>query len=142
MHYSNSAFAKNMEKHTITYRKNPWRRFSQRLYLTQTDIMQLNKLYQCPVLKLKKCVDVGSTHFNLQAKVRRQCLFHKMVGHCVRYRVMMQQLCAVTCGFCNPKCYDTSHFCPLYAASGWCTSTTLYYSAVMKKRCRKTCKMC
>lgn len=140
MHYSNRAFSKNGHK-TITYRKDPSKKLGQRVKLSPIDIKQLNELYRCKnntsnVKKPKKTrIEIDTCRDD--PWVGFQCLFYRFSGGCYFYRERMRQACPKTCGFCRSTCFDTSQYCNYFVYHGYCTR-----SENVRKRCRKSCKIC
>lgn len=140
MHYSNKAFTKNGQ-HTITYRKDKYKRLGKRDSLSNTDVTQLNKLYECTEKEVKKekkpPSKKGACEDDFTAAFTGQCILHLFVGNCYRQRTRMQHICKKTCGFCRVNCYDTADNCSFFAFYGFC-----HTNVNVQKQCKKTCRLC
>ena len=66
-----------------------------------------------------------------------QCTFYHFIGSCYHSPQRMSHLCPLTCGYCRPTCIDTSEYCHFFSFYGYCAGND-----VVRKRCRKTCKLC
>lgn len=142
MHYSNTAFSKN-GRSTLTFKRQPLKKLGQRNGLSAIDIRQLNKLYRCGRIKLNKTL-LKPTKSTVEIDTCRddpwaggQCFFAQFTGMCYYSSHRMSYLCPKTCGYCRPTCFDTSTYCGYFSYYGYCGR-----SETIRKRCRKTCKLC
>lgn len=134
MHYIASAGKLKGKPDTITVKKPDVFgncRIGQRAYLSEGDILTINRWYGCP------------DHFC--ADLHKKCQEWKESGDCtnVYYKKWMEANCAHTCGKC--QCADS----PEYASK--CPGWTDYcprgekgqqFKDFMKKNCRSSCGMC
>jgi len=140
MHYSNKDFSKN-GRDTITYRNNPHKLLGKKAYLSKTDVVQLNKLYNCARQsedkegESKKVTKVCRD--NEYAFLSGQCTLYFFVGTCYTNPHRMRYLCPKTCGYCRNVCQDTARDCSFYSLFGFCRDNT-----IVRTKCKKTCGLC
>lgn len=140
MHYGAWAGAKNSgrteQTKTMTVKKKDVFgncQMGQRLYLSEGDIVTVNRLYQCP------------NHYC--ADLHEHCNHWKRRGYCRHtHKSWMEQNCPHACGTC--KCEDTAHYankCPVWASWDICVrgkKGSAQDKRFMKDHCRKSCGMC
>lgn len=140
MHYGAWAGAKSTSRteqtKTMTVKKKDVFgncKMGQRLYLSEGDIVTVNRLYRCP------------NHYC--ADLHGHCKVWQGRGFCGnKYKAWMEQNCPHSCGIC--ECKDTDRYankCPKWASWDICVrgkKGTAQHKRFMKDHCRKSCGMC
>ena len=112
----------------------------------QTDILQINRLYQCNGKEPADCKDRS-----------RYCYYYVKKNYCKVHKAYMNHNCRKSCNTCGRSnldylvplimncfflgvCQDYEKHCPSWATIGLCENRR--YAYYMKITCPKTCKKC
>ncbi|EFX88792.1 hypothetical protein DAPPUDRAFT_311166 [Daphnia pulex] len=148
MHYDAYAFAKDRRYPTITSNKNDDQQLGQRQGFSNSDVLKLNRLYQCETNStwstIPPLVTTTDSPLAENATVKSGCLDeHKYCniwakrGECERNPWMMSH-CRPSCNQCDGECANLNDNCIRWAKGGECQKNEEY----MKIYCRKSCLFC
>ncbi|PNF39872.1 hypothetical protein B7P43_G01959 [Cryptotermes secundus] len=136
MHYGRYAFSKDYRSPTIIPR-NPAANIGQRRGFSETDLLKINKLYEC-----QKGIVVPSGPITSKPYVcsnnNKLCQYWAKAGECTKNPAWMNVNCAKSCKLCDSKCGNYNRNCEEWARLGECTKNPDY----MTIYCPQACHSC
>nr|CAD7263089.1 unnamed protein product [Timema shepardi] len=144
MHYGMYSFSKDRRSPTIIPKRENTVLLGQRRGFSQTDIVKVNRLYECGsgVAPTSPTVPVGAKPAVKCEDHNQHCERWATIGECAKNPDYMNIYCARACGACSDggstSCEDRSQHCKYWAKSGQCQENPRY----MLQHCRRACRMC
>nr|CAD7444995.1 unnamed protein product [Timema bartmani] len=144
MHYGMYSFSKDRRSPTIIPKRENTVLLGQRRGFSQTDIVKVNRLYECGsgVAPISPIVPAGAKPAVRCEDHNQHCERWATIGECANNPDYMNIYCAKACGACSDggstSCEDRSQHCKFWAKSGQCQENPSY----MLQHCRRACQMC
>nr|CAD7417455.1 unnamed protein product [Timema poppensis] len=139
MHYGMYSFSKDRRSPTILPKRENTVLLGQRRGFSQTDIVKVNRLYECGsgVAPTSPTVPVGAKPV-VCSDNHRYCRHWYNTGECKTNPTWMAINCARSCTQCAVKCEDHNQHCERWATIGECAKNPDY----MNIYCARACGAC
>nr|CAD7570680.1 unnamed protein product [Timema californicum] len=139
MHYGMYSFSKDRRSPTIIPKRENTVLLGQRRGFSQTDIVKVNRLYECGsgVAPTSPTVPVGAKPV-VCSDNHRYCRHWYNTGECKTNPTWMAINCARSCTQCAVKCEDHNQHCERWATIGECAKNPDY----MNIYCARACGAC